>query len=145
MAGVMALLFITAIFITFKIFRVHKLREAEKYHNPKFLKHLQNIDEFLSQTDGFDGYITWKNRDEILKKYEKLITSFKENLSIIKRSRVFANLTVFMKTLPSSLKITTRDMSPHRNNSTASSFAILKASRWTISSSKRSLPMSIPA
>ena len=71
MAGVMALLFITAIFITFKIFRVHKLREAEKYHNPKFLKHLQNIDEFLSQTDGFDGYITWKNRDEILKKYEK--------------------------------------------------------------------------
>jgi len=47
MAGVMALLFITAIFITFKIFRVHKLREAEKYHNPKFLKHLQNIDEFV--------------------------------------------------------------------------------------------------
>ena len=71
MAGVMALLFITAIFITFKIFRVHKLREAEKYHNPKFLKHLQNIDEFLAQTDSFDDYITWKNRDEILKKYEK--------------------------------------------------------------------------
>lgn len=58
MAGVMALLFITAIFITFKIFRVHKLREAEKYHNPKFLKHLQNIDEFLAQTDSFDDYIT---------------------------------------------------------------------------------------
>ena len=76
MAGVTALLFITAIFIAFKIFRVHKLREAEKYHNPKFLKHLQNIDEFLSQTDGFDGYITWKNRDEILKKYEKTYNFF---------------------------------------------------------------------
>lgn len=71
MAGVTALLFIIAIFIVVKIFRVHRLREAEKYHNPKFLKHLQNIDEFLAQTDGFDGYITWKNRDEILKKYEK--------------------------------------------------------------------------
>ena len=71
MAGVTALLFIIAIFIAVKIFRVHKLREAEKYHNPKFLKHLQNIDEFLAQTDGFDDYITWKNRDEILKKYEK--------------------------------------------------------------------------
>lgn len=71
MAGVMALLFIIAIFITVKIFRVHKLREAEKYHNPKFLKHLKNIDEFLAQTDNFDDYITWKNRDEILKKYKK--------------------------------------------------------------------------
>lgn len=71
MAGVTALLFIIAIFIAVKIFRVHKLREAEKYHNPKFLKHLQNIDEFLAQTDSFDDYITWKNRDEILKKYEK--------------------------------------------------------------------------
>lgn len=55
MAGVTALLFIIAIFIVVKIFRVHRLREAEKYHNPKFLKHLQNIDEFLAQTDGFDG------------------------------------------------------------------------------------------
>ena len=71
MAGVTALLFIIAIFIVVKIFRVHRLREAEKYHNPKFLKHLQNIDEFLAQTDSFDDYITWKNRDEILKKYEK--------------------------------------------------------------------------
>ena len=71
MAGVTALLFIIAIFIVVKIFRVHRLREAEKYHNPKFLKHLQNIDKFLAQTDGFDDYITWKNRDEILKKYEK--------------------------------------------------------------------------
>ena len=46
MAGVMALLFITAIFITFKIFRVHKLREAEKYHNPKFLKHCKILMSF---------------------------------------------------------------------------------------------------
>lgn len=89
MAGVMALLFITAIFITFKIFRVHKLREAEKYHNPKFLKHLQNIDEFLSQTDGFDGYITWKNRDEILKKYEKTHNFFQGKSKYYKKeSRV---------------------------------------------------------
>ncbi len=76
MAGVMALLFIIAIFIAVKIFRVHKLRAAEKYHNPKFLKHLKNIDEFLAQTDSFDDYITWKNRDEILKKYEKTYNFF---------------------------------------------------------------------
>ena len=89
MAGVTALLFITAIFIAVKIFRVHKLREAEKYHNPKFLKHLQNIDEFLAQTDGFDDYITWKNRDEILKKYEKTHNFFQGKSKYYKKeSRV---------------------------------------------------------
>ena len=89
MAGVMALLFIIAIFIVVKIFRVHKLREAEKYHNPKFLKHLQNIDEFLAQTDSFDDYITWKKRDEILKKYEKIHNFFQGKSKYYKKeSRV---------------------------------------------------------
>ena len=85
MAGVTALLFIIAIFIVVKIFRVHRLREAEKYHNPKFLKHLQNIDEFLAQTDGFDDYITWKNRDEILKKYEETSDFFRGKSKFYKK------------------------------------------------------------
>lgn len=85
MAGVTALLFIIAIFIVVKIFRVHRLREAEKYHNPKFLKHLQNIDEFLVQTDGFDDYITWKNRDEILKKYEETSDFFRGKSKFYKK------------------------------------------------------------
>ena len=85
MAGVTALLFITAIFIAFKIFRVHRLREAEKYHNPKFLKHLQNIDEFLAQTDGFDDYITWKNRDEILKKHQETSDFFRGKSKFYKK------------------------------------------------------------
>ncbi len=89
MAGVTALLFIIAIFIVVKIFRVHRLREAEKYHNPKFLKHLQNIDEFLAQTDSFDDYITWKKRDEILKKYEKIHNFFQGKSKYYKKeSRV---------------------------------------------------------
>ena len=47
------------------------------YEKPKNIiiqnssKHLQNIDEFLVQINSFDDYITWKKRDEILKKYEK--------------------------------------------------------------------------
>ena len=85
MAGVTALLFIIAIFIVVKIFRVHRLREAEKYHNPKFLKHLQNIDKFLAQTDGFDDYITWKNRDEILKKYEETSDFFRGKSKFYKK------------------------------------------------------------
>lgn len=89
MAGVTALLFIIAIFIAVKIFRVHKLREAEKYHNSKFLKHLQDIDEFLAQTDSFDDYITWKNRDKILKKYEKTYGFFQGKSKYYKKeSRV---------------------------------------------------------
>ena len=85
MAGVTALLFIIAIFIVVKIFRVHRLREAEKYHNPKFLKHLQNIDEFLAQTDGFNDYITWKKRDEILKKYQETSDFFRGKSKFYKK------------------------------------------------------------
>ena len=85
MAGVTALLFIIAIFIAVKIFRVHKLREAEKYHNSKFLKHLQDIDEFLAQTDSFDDYITWKNRDKILKKHEETSDFFRGKSKFYKK------------------------------------------------------------
>ena len=104
MTGVTALLFITAIFIAVKIFRVHKLREAEKYHNPKLLKHLQNIDEFLVQTDSFDNYITWKNRDEILKKYEKTYNFFQGKSKYYKKeprvrqfSGLYENFSEFIK------------------------------------------------
>ena len=104
MAGVTALLFIIAIFIVVKIFRVHRLREAEKYHNPKFLKHLQNIDEFLVQTDGFDDYITWKNRDEILKKYEETSDFFRGKSKFYKKqprvrqfSGLYENFSEFIK------------------------------------------------
>ncbi len=104
MAGVMALLFVIAIFIAVKLFRVHKLREVKKYHNPKFLKHLKNIDEFLAQTDSFDDYITWKNRDEILKKYEKTHSFFqgkskyyKKKPSVRRFNDTYENFAEFIK------------------------------------------------
>ena len=72
MAGaVVALLFLAVIVIVIKFFQTQKSREVEKYQDPAFLKNLRKIDEFLEQIAHFNDYITWKNRDEILKKYEK--------------------------------------------------------------------------
>ena len=72
MAGAAAALLLFAIIvITIKFFQTQKSREIEKYQDLAFLKNLRKIDEFLEQINHFNDYITWKNRDEILKKYEK--------------------------------------------------------------------------
>lgn len=72
MAGAAAaLLLFAVIVITIKFFQTQKSREIEKYQDLAFLKNLRKIDEFLEQINHFNDYITWKNRDEILKKYEK--------------------------------------------------------------------------
>ena len=90
MAGAaVALLFLAAIVIIIKFFQTQKAREVEKYQDPAFLKNLHKIDDFLEQIAHFNDYITWKKRDEILKKYEKIHNFFQGKSKYYKKeSRV---------------------------------------------------------
>ena len=86
MAGaVVALLFLAAIVIIIKFFQTQKLREIEKYQDPAFLKNLRKIDDFLEQIAHFNDYITWKKRDEILKKYEETSDFFRGKSKFYKK------------------------------------------------------------
>lgn len=86
MAGVaVALLFLAAIVIIIKFFQTQKAREVEKYQDPAFLKNLRKIDEFLEQINHFNDYITWKKRDEILKKYEETSDFFRGKSKFYKK------------------------------------------------------------
>ena len=86
MAGaVVVLLFLAAIVIIIKFFQTQKLREVEKYQDPAFLKNLRKIDDFLEQIAHFNDYITWKKRDEILKKYEETSDFFRSKSKFYKK------------------------------------------------------------
>ena len=86
MAGAaVALLFLAAIVIIIKFFQTQKAREVEKYQDPAFLKNLRKIDDFLEQIAHFNDYITWKNRDEILKKYEETSDFFRGKSKFYKK------------------------------------------------------------
>lgn len=86
MAGAtIALLFLAAIVIIIKFFQIQKAREVEKYQDPAFLKNLRKIDDFLEQIAHFNDYITWKKRDEILKKYEKTSDFFRGKSKFYKK------------------------------------------------------------
>ena len=86
MAGaVVVLLFLAAIVIIIKFFQTQKLREVEKYQDPAFLKNLRKIDEFLEQINHFNDYITWKKRDEILKKYQETSYFFRGKSKFYKK------------------------------------------------------------
>ena len=86
MAGaVVVLLFLAAIVIIIKFFQTQKLREVEKYQDPAFLKNLRKIDDFLEQIAHFDDYITWKKRDEILKKYQETSDFFRGKSKFYKK------------------------------------------------------------
>ena len=80
-----ALLFLAAIVIIIKFFQIQKAREVEKYQDPAFLKNLRKIDDFLEQIAHFNDYITWKKRDEILKKYEKTSDFFRGKSKFYKK------------------------------------------------------------
>ena len=105
MAGaVVALLFLAVIVIVIKFFQTQKSREVEKYQDPAFLKNLRKIDEFLEQIAHFNDYITWKNRDEILKKYEKTHSFFqgkskyyKKEPSVRRFNDTYENFAEFIK------------------------------------------------
>ena len=86
MAGaVVVLLFLAAIVIIIKFFQTRKAREIEKYQDPAFLKNLRKIDDFLEQIAHFNDYITWKKRDEILKKYEETSDFFRGESKFYKK------------------------------------------------------------
>lgn len=86
MAGAtIALLFLAVIVIIIKFFQIQKAREVEKYQDPAFLKNLRKIDDFLEQIAHFNDYITWKKRDEILKKYEKTSDFFRGKSKFYKK------------------------------------------------------------
>ena len=86
MAGaVVVLLFLAAIVIIIKFFQTQKLREVEKYQDPAFLKNLRKIDESLEQINHSNDYITWKKRDEILKKYEETSDFFRGKSKFYKK------------------------------------------------------------
>ena len=86
MAGaVVVLLFLAAIVIIIKFFQTQKLREIEKYQDPAFLKNLHKIDGFLEQINHFNDYVTWKKRDEILKKYEETSDFFRGKSKFYKK------------------------------------------------------------
>ena len=90
MAGaVAALLLFVGIVIIIKFLQTQKLREVEKYQDLAFLKNLHNIDDFLEQISHFNDYVTWKKRDEILKKYEETSDFFRGKSKFYKKqSRV---------------------------------------------------------
>ena len=83
--AVAALLFFAVIVIIIKFFQTQKLREIEKYQDPAFLKNLHKIDGFLEQINHFNDYITWKKRDEILKKYEETSYFFRGKSKFYKK------------------------------------------------------------
>ena len=86
MAGaVAALLLFVGIVIIIKFFQTQKLREVEKYQDPAFLKNLRKIDDFLEQIAHFNDYITWKKRDEILKKYQETSYFFRGKSKFYKK------------------------------------------------------------
>ena len=86
MAGaVVVLLFLAAIVIIIKFFQTQKSREVEKYQDPAFLKNLRKIDDFLEQIAHFNDYITWKKRDEILKKYQETSDFFRDKSKFYKK------------------------------------------------------------
>lgn len=86
MAGaVVVLLFLAAIVIIIKFFQTQKLREIEKYQDQAFLKNLRKIDGFLEQIAHFNDYVTWKKRDEILKKYEETSDFFRGKSKFYKK------------------------------------------------------------
>ena len=86
MAGaVVVLLFLAAIVIIIKFFQTRKAREIEKYQDPAFLKNLRKIDEFLEQINHSNDYITWKKRDEILKKYQETSDFFRGKSKFYKK------------------------------------------------------------
>ena len=86
MAGAaVALLFLVAIVIIIKFFQTQKAREVEKYQDPAFLKNLRKIDDFLEQIAHFNDYITWKKRDEILKKYQETSDFFRGKSKFYKK------------------------------------------------------------
>ena len=86
MAGaVVVLLFLAAIVIIIKFFQTQKLREIEKYQDPAFLKNLHKIDGFLEQINHFNDYVTWKKRDEILKKYQETSDFFRGKSKFYKK------------------------------------------------------------
>ena len=86
MAGaVVVLLFLAAIVIIIKFFQTRKAREIEKYQDPAFLKNLRKIDDFLEQIAHFNDYITWKKRDEILKKYQETSDFFRGKSKFYKK------------------------------------------------------------
>lgn len=105
MAGAtIALLFLAAIVIIIKFFQIQKAREVEKYQDPAFLKNLRKIDDFLEQIAHFNDYITWKKRDEILKKYEKTSDFFRGKSKFYKKqprvrrfNDMYENFAVFIK------------------------------------------------
>jgi helicase, uvrD/REP family protein len=86
MAGAaVAFLFLAATVIIIKFFQTQKLREIEKYQDPAFLKNLRKVDEFLEQIAHFNDYITWKKRDEILKKYQETSDFFRGKSKFYKK------------------------------------------------------------
>ena len=86
MAGaVVVLLFLAAIVIIIKFFQTQKSREVEKYQDPASLKNLRKIDEFLEQINHSNDYITWKKRDEILKKYQETSDFFRGKSKFYKK------------------------------------------------------------
>ncbi len=79
------LLLLTAVFVVIKLFQIHKARETEKYNNKIFLKNLHKIDGFLEQIAHFNDYVTWKKRDEILKKYQETSDFFRGKSKFYKK------------------------------------------------------------
>ena len=79
------LLLLTAVFVAIKLFQIHKARETEKYNNKIFLKNLHKIDGFLEQIAHFNDYVTWKKRDEILKKYQETSDFFRGKSKFYKK------------------------------------------------------------
>lgn len=98
------LLPLIAVFVAIKLFQIHKARETEKYNNKIFLKNLHKIDGFLEQIAHFNDYVTWKKRDEILKKYEKISDFFRGKSKFYKKqprvrrfTDTYGNFTEFIK------------------------------------------------
>lgn len=86
MAGAAAaLLLFVVIVITIKFFQTQKSREIEKYQDLAFLKNLHKIDGFLEQINHFNDYVTWKKRDEILKKYQETSDFFRGKSKFYKK------------------------------------------------------------
>jgi len=76
----------------------------EKYQDKKYLDFLLKIDEFLALIDSLNDYLTWKQRDSIITKYQDVGQFFKNGTSRYKKEErvkkfntIFQNFEQYVK------------------------------------------------
>lgn len=78
---------IVLIIIILVIWAQHNLYIGKRYQDKNYLEKLENAKRFLNEIGNFDDYITWKQRDNILKKYQSTHDFFEDKTHYYSREQ----------------------------------------------------------